>query len=116
MTPPSASQLARVAATAAAAVDGVVALDAGPLGTRSTYGPDGKVDGVTVRAGQPTVHIAVRFGLRIPELAQTVAAEVDKDLGAAFPTGEPWETEVNVVDVSAPDGEAHPPGPRPELQ
>lgn len=90
-------------AARAATVAGVVRLDAGPFGTKSTYGSGGRIDGVTVKVGAEsitvTVHIVVRFGERIPELASTVSREVTAALQADLGDAGPWDVGVEVVDV-----------------
>lgn len=95
--------MASAAAARAATVAGVVRLDSGPFGTKSTYGSGGRVDGVTVRTGtQPvgvTVHIAVRFGERIPELAEAVSREVADALQTDLGDAGPWTVAIEVVDV-----------------
>jgi uncharacterized alkaline shock family protein YloU len=111
--------VAAVAAARAVTVAGVVRLDAGPFGTRSTYGSGGKIDGVTVKVGSDavrvTVHIAVRYGERIPELAETVNREVAGALRAGLPGAGPWSVGVEVVDVAAAGDELGV-GPRRELR
>lgn len=103
MSRPQASEVAAIVAETVMAVPGVVRLDAGPFGTKSTYGPRGKVDGVTVRAGTDpigvTAHVVVRFGERIPELATTVTDEVRRRLSRVLPAAGPWDIGVDVVDV-----------------
>ncbi|MDQ6839718.1 MAG: hypothetical protein M3137_15675, partial [Actinomycetota bacterium] len=81
----------------------------------STYGAGGRVDGVTVRAGtrpvSVTVHIVVRLGEPIPELAETVSDDVGDALRSALADSGPWEVGVEVVDVvsgSSDLGEADP--------
>ncbi len=90
-------------AARASTVAGVVRLDAGPFGTKSTYGSGGRVDGVTVRAGTSpvgiTVHIVVRYGERIPELAETVTRDATDALRADLGDAGPWDVGVEVVDV-----------------
>lgn len=102
-TDPTASEVASVVAARAATVAGVVRLDAGPFGTKSTYGSGGRVDGVTVRAGTSpvgiTVHIVVRYGERIPELAEIVTRDVTDALRADLSEAGPWDVGVEVVDV-----------------
>ncbi|MDQ2728727.1 MAG: Asp23/Gls24 family envelope stress response protein [Actinomycetota bacterium] len=110
-TDPAPSKVASVVAGRAATVAGVVRLDAGPFGTRSTYGSGGRVDGVTVKTGagadpaQVTVHIVVRFGERIPELAETVSRAVSDALRAELGAAGRWQVGVEVVDVVAAEAE-----------
>ncbi len=95
--------MAAIAAARAAAVTGVVRLDAGPFGTKSTYGSGDRIDGVTVRTGSQsvsvTLHIVVRFGERIPELAETVSAQVTDALQSGMDAAGPWNVGVEVIDV-----------------
>lgn len=98
----TARQIAEVTARRAETVTGVVRLDAGPLHTKTTYGAGGRTDGVTVQGSDPTtvtVHLVVRFGERIPELADRVVDDVRPALQEAFPGAGPWEIGVDVVDV-----------------
>ena len=90
-------------AARAATVPGVVRLDAGPFGTKSTYGSGGRIEGVTVKVGAKPVtvivHIVVRFGERIPELASTVSWEVTAALQTDLAGAGPWDVGVEVIDV-----------------
>ncbi len=116
MSAPGAAEVARVAARSAASVAGVIRVDAGPFGTKSTYGGGERVEGVTVRTGRAmdsgpqttavTVHVVVGFGQPIPELAQAVARAVGDALGAASPSGGPWDIGVDVVDIAASEAVA----------
>jgi uncharacterized alkaline shock family protein YloU len=111
--------VASLVAARAATVPGVVRLDAGPFGTKSTYGAGGRVDGVTVRTGSEppsvTVHIAVRLGERIPELAECVSQAVGAVLEAELGDAGPWAVGVDVVDVVATGGTFDAARPRREL-
>lgn len=110
-TDPTPSEVASVVADRATSVVGVVRLDAGPFGTKSTYGSGRKIDGVTVKPGSVTVHIVVRFGERIPELAETVSREVAAALRADLDGSRPWDVGIEVVDVvTAGAGAADLPG------
>lgn len=100
---PSAADVASVAAAAARRAPGVVGLDAGPLGTRVTYGPRGRVAGITVRddAGggrRVSVHLCVAWG---PVVATASGAQdaVLAALDAAFPGASGWRVDVDVADI-----------------
>jgi uncharacterized alkaline shock family protein YloU len=95
--------VASVVAARAATVPGVVRLDAGPFGIKCTYGAGGRINGVTVRTNthprRVTVHIAVRLGERIPELAEAVSGAVGAALDVEMGDAGPWDVSVEVVDV-----------------
>jgi uncharacterized alkaline shock family protein YloU len=105
---PRASDIAEVAARRAATVAGVARLDPGPFGTRATYGPSGRVEGVTVDAGETTtevvVHAAVRYGEAIPPLGERLIGDVADALAAAFP-GRSFSVGFNVSDIALPGEE-----------
>ena len=67
-------QLARAAAEAALATEGVYALGTGRYAEAATYGPGEKVTGVVVGPDEVRVHIVVRYPLPepIPALAERV--------------------------------------------
>ena len=67
-------QLARAAAEAALATEGVYSLGTGRYAEAATYGPGEKVTGVVVNPDEVRVHIVVRYPLPepIPALAERV--------------------------------------------
>jgi hypothetical protein len=66
--------LARAAAEAALATEGVYSLGTGRYAEAATYGPGEKVTGVVVNPDEVRVHIVVRYPLPepIPALAERV--------------------------------------------
>ena len=107
---PSAADVASVAANAASRAPGVAGLDAGPLGTRVTYGPAGRVAGVTVRddadgGRRVAVHLRVAWG---PVVATASGAQdaVLAALDAAFPAQPGWRVDVDVADILSLDDTA----------
>lgn len=99
--------MARLAAAAAEACDGVAAVTPGS-GVAATHGPGGRVDGVIVTPGAPggarvAVHIEVAPMGPLPELAAGVRAAVAAALADADPDRAPWTVDVHIVDL-VPDG------------
>lgn len=94
--------VARVAATAAQAVPGVLGLHAGTVGEVATYGEGGRVPGVRVRRTSPasvTLHLVVQFGRRVDDLADEVRERVVDALTSAHPTAGPPVVNVHIADV-----------------
>ena len=71
-------QLARAAAEAALATEGVYSLGTGRYAEAATYGPGEKVLGVVVGPDEVRVHIVVRYPLAepIPALAERIREQV----------------------------------------
>ncbi len=84
-------------AEAALAVPGVVGLHAGSFGEVGTYLPGRRVAGVRLGATSTEVHVSVRMGARIPEVAAAIVGAVGPLVGTPV--------EVVVEDV-VPDGPA----------
>ena len=76
-------QLARAAAEAALATEGVYSLGTGRYVEAATYGPGEKVTGVVVGPDEVRVHIVVRYPLPepIPALAERVRERVASEAG-----------------------------------
>jgi len=76
-------QLARVAAEAALATEGVYALGTGRYAEAATYGPGEKVTGVVVGPDEVRVHIVVHYPPPepIPALAKRVRERVASRAG-----------------------------------
>jgi hypothetical protein len=76
-------QLARVAAEAALATEGVYALGTGRYAEAATYGPGEKVTGVVVGPDEVRVHIVVHYPPPepIPALAERVRERVASRAG-----------------------------------
>ena len=90
-------QLAVAVRDAVLAVDGVTRLHAGAFGEVATYGTEGRVAGVRVRADRTTVHLVVAEGSRIGSTAAAVRAVV------AELTTNPID--IVVADLAAPDAD-----------
>ena len=93
-------QLAVAVRDAVLAVDGVTRLHAGAFGEVATYGTEGRVAGVRVRADRTTVHLVVANGTRIGSTAAAVRAVV------AELTTNPID--IVVADLAAPDADLAP--------
>jgi uncharacterized alkaline shock family protein YloU len=99
---PSPLALARAAAQAARAVEGVVDLQGGAVGEFATYGGGERQTGVrVVVTGTPRVslRLVVAFGRPIPELADQVHTRVREATTALLPAGTDVVVDVHVADV-----------------
>lgn len=83
-------------------------LDAGPFGTRATYGPQGRVNGLTVQAREAVtevvVHAVVRYGEAIPAVGERVVKEVTDAISAAFPDRR-FAVACHVTDIVSPEAD-----------
>lgn len=75
-TIPAEPDRADVVAAAVLAVDGVAALHGGMFGEVGTYLPGRRVAGVALSDAGAQVHVAVRYGSRVPAVADAVRAAV----------------------------------------
>jgi hypothetical protein len=109
-------RLARLALDAALAVEGVLSVDAGPLGMHVTKGGSSLVRGVRV-AAEPGGRYSVEVGLRarmvaLPALADTVRDRVARSAGLAGAGDQLGAIDVTFHDVEdAAAGLAAPSGP-----
>lgn len=102
MPRPVAAAVAATAAEAVRRVPGVVDLDAGPLGTKVTYGTSGRVAGVTVREGDGTRTVALHLRVTWGPVQSVARSAVDAALAAlasAYPHDGPWRVDVEVADI-----------------
>ncbi|MEW6638117.1 MAG: hypothetical protein AB1425_15025 [Actinomycetota bacterium] len=76
-------RLARAAAEAALATEGIHTLGKGRYAEAATYGPGEKVSGVVVRDDAVEVHVVVGYPLSrpIPEIARRVVERVSERTG-----------------------------------
>ena len=76
-------ELARAAAVAALATDGVRSLGKGRFSEAATYGAGEKVSGVVVTPEEVEVHVIAAYPLRrpIPQLAQNIRDNVGAHAG-----------------------------------
>lgn len=98
--------LAAAVARAVTALSDVVDLDDGHVGEIATYWRGRRVGGVRLRAGSPpriAVHVIVRYGRPLPEVAADVralacaaAAELDDNLARAA-------VDVHITDLAVED-------------
>ncbi len=93
-------RVARVAAEAALATDGVDSLNAGPMPEIATYGPGEKVVGVIVTEDEVELHIVASYPLEspIPELNTKIREKV-------APKAEGRAVTIAVDDLRAADDE-----------
>ncbi|MCU4186009.1 hypothetical protein K6U06_16690 [Acidiferrimicrobium sp. IK] len=114
MTRPAAAAVAATAADTARRVPGVVDLDSGPLGTKVTYGSNGRVPGITVRnsdgARRVTLHLKLAWGPVTPIAKSAIDAVLDA-LQSEYPDAGPWQVDVEVLDMADPDA-VEAPSPR----
>ncbi|MEV0390894.1 Asp23/Gls24 family envelope stress response protein [Nonomuraea sp. NPDC050643] len=76
ITQPRTTPDARRIAEMVASCPGVAALTGGPFGTVATYLPGESVSGVCLRDEEIEIHVAVRYGRPIPEVAAEVREAV----------------------------------------
>lgn len=95
--------VAQAAARAAARVEGVVVLDAGPLGSFSTYGDGRSCRGVTVASTGDQLKVGLRliaaFGSVLPGVAEQVRAAVVGEVGA-LAGGRPLVVDIEITDLA----------------
>lgn len=105
--------LARMTAEAALGVPDVLGLHGGAVGEIATYGEGARVRGIRVhRRPDPRIrlHLIVRYGCRIGEVAEEVRASLRKALETDAPEFSRGVIDVYVADVRA-DHDAPPVGP-----
>lgn len=102
--------LAALAARAAGSVEGVSGVAPGRPGAATTYGPGERFAGVAIRPGrgggaasEATIHVTVRYGVSLPEVADAVRAAAQLALDRSDPGHAPWVVHVHVAAI---DGDA----------
>lgn len=103
--PPPPSTVARCVETAVRAVDGVVDLDSGPLGTHVTYGSGGRVTGVAVRGQPPERQASIRLIVEwrpVMSVADAAMSAALLALSMTWPNEPPCTVDVEVVDIALP--------------
>lgn len=105
--------VARAAAVAALEVPDVLDLHGGEVGEIATYGGGARVKGVRVH-DRPNhrirLHLIVRFGARLDDLAEAVRARVGDALNTSAPDFAGATIDIHVADVRT-GAEALPAGP-----
>lgn len=94
--------VARLAATAAEEVPDVLGLHGGAVGEVATYGPNGPVRGVRVRLNPEArlqLHLIVRFGARLDEVAEAVRARAVAVMAEHVPAFAEATIDVHIADV-----------------
>jgi hypothetical protein len=83
-----------------------VGTDSGHLGTWVTYGPGGRVSGVTVHDGDTgrtaSVRLVVGWDRHLPGVAADAWAAALAALDTMWPDDGPWRVDVEVTDVALP--------------
>lgn len=110
-------QVARLAAAAALEAPDVLDLHGGTVGEIATYGQGARVRGVRVHerpAPRVRLHLIVRFGARVDDLAEDVRARVRQALagvaaGFAGATIDVHVADVRSEDAALPHGEVEEP-------
>lgn len=108
--------VARLAAAAALEAPGVLGFHGGAVGELATYGQGGPIRGVrVVDRPEPRirVHLIVRFGVRLDNLAQDVRTRVREALDTVAPEFAGGIIDIHVADLRT-DAEALPAGPTEE--
>jgi uncharacterized alkaline shock family protein YloU len=111
-------EVARRVASAAQEVPEVLGLHGGTYGEIATYGEGGPVRGVRVRrAPEPglRLHIIVRFGARLDEVADSVRTRVRDEAARHWPVFTDARVDVHVADVDLGDAAATRPAPSGEV-
>lgn len=92
--------VARMVSAAALQVDAVTDLDGGAVGEFATYGSGTRCEGVRVRGRDPLeveVRLAVRYGVRIPDVAEAVRRAVTDDARRVLDVGDDVVVHVRVT-------------------
>lgn len=100
MEPAERIEAARAMVDATRAVPGVHDVDGGAMGTFATVGAGERVSGVRVddRVRRVDVRVIVRYGVRLPSLAEEVRAAVTQAFEEHGTTGS-WTIDVQITDV-----------------